>query len=331
MKFLIVQTAFIGDVVLATPIAEKLHRHYPGAQIDFLVRRGNEALLARHPFVGKVWVWEKSRNKYRHLWRLGRQIRRERYDWVINCQRFAASGLLTVFSGARHTVGFAKNPFSLWFSRRVKHLIGASREGVHEVHRNLALVEHLTDGLFQVPRLYPSEEDERAALSVAPSDKPWVCIAPTSVWFTKQFPLHKWRELIERIPRSYVVLLLGGRSDAEACDALARSVARAEVYSVAGQLSLLASAALMRRAAMNYVNDSAPLHLASAVDAPVAAVFCSTVPAFGFGPLSSTRFVVQTPENLPCRPCGLHGKKTCPEGHFACAESIRIEQFPFLA
>ncbi|HDO06155.1 MAG TPA: glycosyltransferase family 9 protein, partial [Bacteroidetes bacterium] len=77
---------------------------------------------------------------------------------------------------------------------------------------------------------------------------------------------------------------------------------------------------------MNYTNDSAPTHLASAMNAPVAAIFCSTVPEFGFGPLSATSFVIQTTENLFCRPCGLHGKKVCPKKHFKCAETIELKQ-----
>jgi heptosyltransferase-2 len=75
----------------------------------------------------------------------------------------------------------------------------------------------------------------------------------------------------------------------------------------------------MKGAIMNYVNDSAPLHFASAVNAPVTAVFCSTVPAFGFGPLSDVSFVVETDIPLSCRPCGLHGYKACPLGHFNCS------------
>jgi heptosyltransferase-2 len=77
---------------------------------------------------------------------------------------------------------------------------------------------------------------------------------------------------------------------------------------------------------MNYVNDSAPLHLASAVNASVTAIFCSTVPDFGFGPLSDKSRVVETQEKLDCRPCGLHGFKACPEGHFKCATAIKTEQ-----
>ncbi len=81
----------------------------------------------------------------------------------------------------------------------------------------------------------------------------------------------------------------------------------------------------MRGAVMNYVNDSAPLHLASAMDAPVRAVFLSTVPEFGFGPWGSRGEVIETTEKLDCRPCGVHGFKACPKGHFKCAE-IAVER-----
>ena len=71
---------------------------------------------------------------------------------------------------------------------------------------------------------------------------------------------------------------------------------------------------------MNYVNDSAPLHFASAMNAPVTAFFCSTSPKFGFTPLSDISIILETKSNLSCRPCGIHGKKECPEGHFKCGD-----------
>ena len=82
----------------------------------------------------------------------------------------------------------------------------------------------------------------------------------------------------------------------------------------------------MRDAVMNYVNDSAPMHFASAVNAPVTAVYCSTIPEFGFGPLSDESYVVEIAEPLDCRPCGLHGYKACPLGHFNCARNIHDRQ-----
>lgn len=328
MKILIIQTAFLGDVILATPLVEKIHRFYPEAGIDFLLRKGNENLLAGHPYLRQLLIWNKKMDKYRGLWALSQQIRTERYDWVINCQRFAASGLLTAFSGARASVGFDKNPFSRFFSRRVKHRIGDANHPVHEVERNLDLIRHLTDERLERPRLYPSEAHFEKAQRLA-SGNPYVCIAPTSVWYTKQFPAHKWVELIRALPASQQVFLLGGPDDVAACEHIRASSDPERVRNLAGQLSLMESVALMAQATMNYVNDSAPLHMASAMNAPVAAVFCSTVPAFGFTPLSDRQAVVETKLALDCRPCGLHGHAACPKGHFACAESVDITAFPF--
>ena len=327
MKFLVIQTAFIGDVVLATPIIEKLHRFYPEAQIDFLLRKGNETLLTAHPLITKVWVWDKKRSKYRNWWNLLLQLRKERYNWAINCQRFTAAGLLTILSGSQQTVGFRKNPASLFFSRRLPHVFGTLEQPVHEVDRNLLLIEHLTDASFEQPRLYPSDSDFQSIQNLAPNKAPYCCIAPTSVWFTKQYPASKWIKLIDRLPENHTVFLLGGPGDAVACEEMAVAASHPNVQNLAGQLSFLESSALMRGAAMNYVNDSAPLHFASAVDAPVTAVFCSTLPLFGFTPLSSIRHIVESGEQIACRPCGLHGHNSCPEGHFACAWSIQEEQF----
>ena len=77
---------------------------------------------------------------------------------------------------------------------------------------------------------------------------------------------------------------------------------------------------------MNYVNDSAPMHIASAMNAPTTAIFCSTIVDFGFGPLANNAKIVQAKEKLKCRPCGLHGLKRCPEGHFRCATSIQVKE-----
>ena len=122
------------------------------------------------------------------------------------------------------------------------------------------------------------------------------------------------------------VYLIGGVEDIEFCNEIIDSSKHPETSNLSGKLSLLQTAVLMKDARMNYVNDSAPLHIASAMDAPVTAVFCSTVPEFGFGPLSNNSKVVQTIEDLDCRPCGLHGYSKCPKGHFKCANSIQIDQ-----
>ena len=148
-------------------------------------------------------------------------------------------------------------------------------------------------------------------------------MAPASVWFTKQLPLHKWKELIEK-KKHRRIYLLGGPNDALICSKIANNSNTSNLENLAGKLSLLQSAALIKNAEHNYVNDSGPLHLASAMNASVTAFFCSTVPDFGFGPLSE-KSVVKQVNNLKCRPCGLHGHATCPKGHFDCGNNMTID------
>ncbi len=320
MKILVIQTAFIGDVVLATPVIEKLHQHYPEATIDFLLRKGNESLFTGHPFLNKLLVWDKKTNKNSNLLNIIGEVRRTRYDMVINLQRFASSGLITFLSGAKEKIGFDKNPFSFCYTKKIKHIIG---NGKHEVERNLELIISFTDTTLVKPRLYPTVADFDSVKEYKKGI--YICIAPSSVWFTKQFPAHKWVEFLNTLS-GYVIYLIGAPSDKDLCNRIIDSSSNKNITNLAGKLTFLQSAALMKDGIMNYSNDSAPLHIASSINAPATAVFCSTVPAFGFGPLSDKSFVVETKEKLDCRPCGLHGYKACPQKHFKCAETIQAEQ-----
>ena len=323
-KFLVIQTAFIGDVVLATGIVEKLHTYFPGAAIDFLVRKGNEGLLANHPYLNEVLVWNKKDGKIKDLRRLLHIIRRRQYDKVINVQRFAATGILTAFSQAGEKIGFDKNPLSSLFTTRVKHIISTTAQPKHEIERNNDLIAHFTGTDVFKPRLYPSPGDFAGVQAY--KNSPYICIAPSSVWFTKQYPAGKWVSFIKQLPAHYNIYLLGAPSDAALCDTIISASERNNITNLSGKLNFLQSAALMKDALMNYVNDSAPMHFASSVNAPVTAVYCSTLPSFGFGPVSDASFVVETREPLACRPCGLHGRKACPLGHFKCANTIQEEQ-----
>jgi heptosyltransferase-2 len=320
-QILIVQTAFIGDVILATGLIEKLHQFYPEAAIDFALRKGNESLLKNHPALREVHIWDKKGGKYKNLFRLIGKVRRRQYDLVVNVQRFANSGMLTALSGAREKVGFDKNPFSWAFTTKIPHRI---EEGVHETERNNDLIRELTDEQVKRPALYPSEED---FAKVTPyTDLPYVCMAPASVWFTKQYPKEKWIELIKALPFDGNIFLLGAPGDLDLCNEIIKASGKSAVHNLCGKISLLQSAALMKSAIINYVNDSAPMHLASSVNANTCAIYCSTVPQFGFGPLSDFAAIVEVKEKLDCRPCGLHGYKACPKGHFKCGLDIDTVQ-----
>jgi heptosyltransferase-2 len=184
------------------------------------------------------------------------------------------------------------------------------------VNRNLSLLKGITDTEFIRPKLYPSPADFQ---KVFIQDE-YVCIAPASIWFTKQFPVKKWCELINKISSKYKIYLIGHSNDRPLCEEIQKNANSDRVNNWAGKLSFLESAALIKNAKMTFANDSAPLHFASAVNAPVTAVFCSTIPQFGFGPLSDISHIIQIDYALECRPCGIHGFKKCPKKHFKCSD-----------
>lgn len=320
-RILIIQTAFIGDVILSTPVIEKLSQQYPECRIDFLLRKGNENLLNDHPKISNLYILDKKNNKFRNVFGMIRKLRKTRYHRVINLQRFFTTGLITLFLKADYRAGFRKNPLSLFYNRKVSHEIG---NGEHEISRNLKVIEDLAGNNLIRPSIYPSKEDYRRVESYKTGR--YICIAPTSVWHTKQFPAEKWLELLERLSESIKIYLLGAPDDYDACQNISQKSSHNNTTNLAGLLTLKQTAALMKDAEMNYVNDSAPLHLASAMNAPVKAVFCSTVPRFGFYPVSDQSKIVETNVDLECRPCGLHGYDACPLGHFKCAYTIDIEQ-----
>ena len=317
-NILVIQTAFIGDAILASSLIEKLRHKFPQAAISVLVRKGNGTIYENHPYLKEVLIWDKEHQKIRHLFELLFDIRRKKFDCVISCHRYFSSGLLAGFSGARHIAGYKQNPLSFLFNFTVAHSIG---DGTHETERYCRLVSDFAGDETFRPRLYPSAKDEQAVLRY--QEKPYVCLAPASVWFTKQMPVHKWVELCNRLDPDLNIYLLGSKADEGLCLQIAGQCPDRKIISLAGQLSLLQSCALMKGAVMNFVNDSAPLHLASSVNAPVRAFFASTVPAFGFGPLSDNSKTYGV-DQLPCRPCGLHGYVACPLGHFKCGNEMPL-------
>ena len=319
-KILVIQTAFIGDVILATALIEKLHVSFPEAKLDFLVRGGNESLVKDHPFINDVIVWHKKENKYKNLFSLAKEIRQTKYDYVVNLQRFMASGFLAWRSGAKHRIGFKKNPLSMFYTEKFPHEIG---NGQHEVERNQVLIEKVTDGVALKPKLHPSKSNYSKVENLNLNAN-YIVIAPSSVWFTKQVPQSKIIELINKQSNTLQVCLIGAPSDFDYCESILKAVGHTNVINLSNRLNLLDSAVLIESAKMSYVNDSAPLHIASAMNATVTAFFCSTIPEFGFGPLSDNSVIIQKEEYLDCRPCGIHGFKKCPQGHFKCGLTLKV-------
>jgi heptosyltransferase-2 len=195
---------------------------------------------------------------------------------------------------------------------------------LHETSRNHALLASLTTAPVVKPALYPSAAHFAAVQKW--QGGPYICMSPGSVWETKKMPAQNWIDLINAVPTNYTIYLMGAPNEKDLCAEILSGSSREGVFNIAGELNLLEAAALIKGASLNYVNDSAPMHLASATGAAVAAIYCSTTPAFGYGPLSAKQFIIESLEPLACKPCGLHGKKLCPLGHFNCGHSITTAQ-----
>lgn len=318
-NILIIQTAFLGDVILATPVASELKRLFPEASIDFLVKKGNESLLQNNPNLRYVISFDKSKGKLRSMIHLIKQLRSQKYDLVINLHRFGSSGFITAYSKGKKKYGFKKNPFSFRYTKSFPHEIG---NGQHEVERNLSIIREFGAVEKKRPELFPSKAQFEKVKEYSKGN--YFCLAPASVWFTKQLPKDKWIQLLKQQSLFGHVFLLGGKEDVLLCQEIIDESGISNATNLAGKLSLLESAALLSKAKRNFVNDSGPLHLASAMNAPLTAFFCSTIPDFGFGPLSDDSEVKEINEKLYCRPCGIHGFKACPEGHFRCGKEIDI-------
>jgi lipopolysaccharide heptosyltransferase II len=314
---LVIQTAFLGDVILTTPLLSRLaERHGP---LDVVTTPGAASLLENHPAVEKVWQYDKrgAGGGWRGLRKIGSELRRRHYERVYLPHRSLRSATLALWSGAKERIGFDDSPAAITYTTRVPR----ARNG-HEVERLLALAGR-PEGKSPAVSLGLTPIDDSAAddwLNNHGVRSPFVALAPGSIWGTKRWPYYA--ELIARMELPSVVI--GSAEDAQlAAGAVAGSPGGA--VSAAGVLSLRQSAAVIRRAVVLVTNDSAPLHLATAVGTPVLAIFGPTVPDFGFGPRRPGDLTLGN-DDLPCRPCSKHGPPRCPLGHHRCMRDLSVER-----
>ena len=312
---LVIQTAFLGDVVLTTPLLAALAAvHGP---VDVVTTPAAADLIETHPAVATVIRYDKrgAERGLRGVWRLSRRLRSRGYLRAYLPHRSWRSAALARLAGIGERVGFADSPAATTYTRRVVRPTGG-----HEVERLLALVGRV-DGTPAV-RIVPTAEDQSDAdrwLRERGVEPGFVAVAPGSIWGTKRWP--GYGKLVSLLDRP--VVIVGGREDAHTASEV-MAAAPGRTHSAAGALSLRASAALLARAAVLVTNDSAPLHLATAVGTPIVAVFGPTVPGFGFGPRGARDQVVEHP-SLGCRPCSAHGPQVCPLGHHRCMRELSVE------
>lgn len=318
-KILYINTAFLGDAILSTPVIKALKDIYPQAEIDVIAIAQTKTVFKGNPHVRSVIVLHKKGFWQRWASLLGiiRDIRRQSYDLAISPHVHGSTSLLMVLGGIPLRIGFPRLK-----GANVKANIS---KGMPVVKRNLCLLQHLSRQVFShQTQMYWSEQESRAVDEFISrhqlEPQRLVVIAPGSVWATKRWPGEYYTDLISALSADgWQCVLIGGKEDRELCDAVIPTGAKA-VYNSAGDFSINASAYLLSRAKLLIGNDSAPLHLANAVQTPVLAVFGPTVERFGFYPFGERDRVVEI--DMPCRPCGKHGHNVCPQGHFKCMKGV---------
>jgi len=325
-QILIIQTAYIGDVLLTTPLIQACRDHFPDAAIDIMVIPAAGPLVETHPALRQVILYDKrkSQSGCRGVIAMAGRLRRTQYTLVLTPHRSLRSAVLAWCSRARIRIGFDTSSGVLLLTHRVRY--DRTR---HEVERNLSLLTAL--GIVtgpKRPQIYATAADckvvDQRLEGLAAPGQPLIAIAPGSIWATKRWPAASFRQLAERIVGAgWPVVWIGGTQDRPLCEEISRGRA-GRWLNGAGQFSFRQSAEVIRRAALLVSNDSAPLHAASAMGTPTVAIFGPTVTEFGFGPLSEVATVVQ--RDLACRPCSIHGGRTCPIGTHACMTGITVEQ-----
>jgi heptosyltransferase II len=328
-KILVIQTAFIGDAILTLPLLQVLKRNYPQSTIDVVAVPRTVEIFSNHPAIFNIHVYDKhGKDKgIRAFWKLRNQLSKQSYDFIVVPHRSMRSAMLTWLLNPRKSIGFDRSAGRVLFTDVVRY-----ESQKHEIDRNLSLLNPLmikldTDPL---PIVYPSDHDiqvvnsllDRLALG---SNSRLIAIAPGTIWYTKRWPAERFSALCDLLSNDCdTIFLLGAQEDMDLCNAIQEATPKANIEIIAGKLSLLQSAELIRRCKVIVSNDSAPMHLAVAVGIPVIAIFGATVPEYGFAPRGPHDSVVEI-KGLPCRPCAIHGGKVCPIKTFECMLSISPE------
>ena len=320
-KILIFQTAFLGDLILTSPLIKSVKRSFPGSQVHLVVRKGLEGVFKGFGYLDRIIPFDKK-----GLLSFAKRLREEGYSLVLSPHRSHRTGLIVFLSRIPRRIGYDRAGFSFLYTDRVRHEF---REGLHEVERLLSLLKPL-EGEYRI--VYDREvelplEDSlyRKTLSrFSLKERAYAVIAPGSVWPTKAWLPEYFAGVGKFLAgRGFKVVIVGSEADKLYCDKVYNCM-KGDAVNLCGKTSLREFFSVIKGARLLVSNDSSPVHVAAAFKTPVVEVYGPTVPRFGFFPYGPGRFVEV--EGLRCRPCGLHGGKRCPEGHFRCMVELRPER-----
>jgi heptosyltransferase-2 len=323
----VLQTSFLGDSLLTLPLLRRLKESLPGARVSVVTLPKNADVFRSSAWADEV-ILDDKRGRHGGVlgpWRIAAELKARAFDLAVIPHRSFRSAFVARLAGIPRRVGFAASAGSFLLTDAVPFAWLT-----HDLERNLALARPLGGNAaaalgeerYVVPR--PPSPALAARLSeagIGPNDR-LAGVHPGAAWATKRWLPERFAELCRRLKADGVTpVLLGGPGDA----ALGAEIARASgAVDLVGKTDLEELKSLMGRLALFVTNDSGPMHLAAAAGVPVVAIFGPTTRELGFFPYGPGHRVVETP--LACRPCGLHGAKECPEGHFLCMRLLSVDR-----
>ncbi len=332
-RILILQTAYLGDLILSTAFFHAVRKKHPESIIHLVCNSGTEQILDGNSDIDLVIPMDKKRIKKSILGFIAfvKKLRAEKYNIVFAAHFSFRSTLLSYFTGAKTRVGYAESGFSFLHTKTVNR----PRLGPHEVEKLFSLLyeskEDYPADRDRRPFLFLNQKDldsfEKAAQTLKIGDSGYILIAPSSLWETKRLPEEKFVSILSLIlrKRKETVILIGSKADERIQERILQLLKieplkekeRIRLVSLIGRTSLGELSVWIRNAKAIISNDSSPIHFASAFDIPTVMVYGATIPAFGYSTLSSQQRIVEV-KDLNCRPCGIHGGNSCPKSHFKC-------------
>jgi heptosyltransferase-2 len=324
MKLLLVQTSWLGDTILSTPVIAGIKSIYPDAELWMMTTRLSADLVRRDPLLaGNITYDKRGRDSgVSGFMRTCRRVRDRQFQRAYSLHKSYRTALLLFHSRIPVRIGFENAHLKYLY-----HLRKPRPTSEHDVIRNLSILagESPVETLDTSLRLFPpgSEDAPPLVKDIISNTRDFVIMVPGSAWATKMWPWEGYRQVAAHLRRQQVkVVLLGASAEVPVAERVARGL---DVINLAGKTSISEAMLLVSRARLMVCNDSMALHLASAFQVPTVAVFCSTSPEFGFGPWQNRAIVVQR-DDLPCKPCGPHGFKRCPNDTQACMQDLPASQ-----
>jgi heptosyltransferase I len=288
----------LGDIIHSLPVLTALRRRYPEAHIAWVVNRSYEPLLRGHPHLNEALPFDRrSAGGLKGLPGLARflaELRRRRFDLVVDLQGLFRSGLMALASGAARRVGLSTAREGAWWAYTDVVRV-ADFNAVHAVDRYWLAAEALGAGgekEFHVPVADAARAWARQALRGCP--RPWLAVGPGSRWATKRWPPEHFAALLRRAQARFggTAVFVGSPAEAQLAEAV-RAAIEGPSLDLTGRTALPQLAALLAEADAMLANDTGPLHLAAALGRPVVAPYTCTKVRLN-GPYGAERGAVET-------------------------------------